>query len=361
MGADFMRTAVPISVVLLPPVVVSAGLGAFCLLAIEDSVQISGEYTSYSSVEAIAAALTATELSAAAAADLTAALSQTNSPGTVWVATYDSATEDPTDAADRIIAAGVDVGVFSLESRTNTNIGLLGTWLASGDRRWRYVADCQSAEATLLTGSPSSALDAYQVSSAHLHYAADAQPQAAAHGGRIAGANLAAKPLPSRLQLLTVALPTVTEAQQVFAEANNVDLLYALDKGASASERLTFGRTNYDGTSFKAVVTTIYTVRRCVAALQAMVIRAAINGDAIAADASGAALVTAVLNEPLSALAAVGHYSPGTSGSGASAVDLPDGYSVSVAVVDDDLVASIVIRLAREVHEFQLNVTGEVI
>lgn len=357
MGDTLLDRAVPISVALLPPVVVTTGLGEVVLLTADAGSEL---LTSYSSATAIATALTDGDITAQAAEDMTAALSQTNSPARVWISTFDDDSEDPTDAADRAVDAIADIGVLVCGHRGTTDIAALGAWKAA--RTWIHgVVVAQSVEAALITATPPAGLDDFQVETAHLHYAADGEPQAAAHGGVIGGFDLSAGPIGARAQLRLVALPSLTSAEQVFADANDVNVLHALDKGASATERYLYGTTNYDGTSFKAAVTTAYTVKRCVAALKQLIASKGLTAEPITADESGLALVDATLNAPLAALAAVGHYTPGTSGVGASAIDLPDGYRVSSRVVGDDIVADITIRLGREAKTISLNVTGEVI
>lgn len=358
----FMKAAVLISLALIPPVVASQGLGDVVVLAPEGTVAIPNQYTVYTSTDAIATALAATELTAQGAADLTAVLSQTNAPSRVYVATYDDATETPADAIDRLLAAGIDVGVITTAARATTDLAALGTWLASGDRRIRYHVIAQSSEATLVTATPTASLNACQVDGFDLHYHDDdTQPQAAAKAGRLAGKSLASGPIGGRLQILGVALPDITPAEQVFAEANNVSVLYPLDVGATATERILFGRNNYSGTSFKAQVTAQYAIRRMVAAGKALILRHAITGDPIPATDQGAALWTATLDGPMAELAAARHFTPGVTGTGDSTLNLANGYRVTTTVSDDDLVASVVMRIGREVHTFRIDGTGEVI
>jgi hypothetical protein len=192
-------------------------------------------------------------------------------------------------------------------------------------------------------------------------YGASSQELAGAMAGRVQGRGLTRGPAAAEVRILGVDLPGITAAQAAFAKANEVGALYPLDAGAGATERIIRGTMTYGGSGFSPVVSLLFAVRRMTAALQAMVERKAILGDALLATAVGAAEVQAALVGPLGELADQGHFVPGTSGTAPNDVELPRGYRVTVSVVDDEIVASVLLRLGQEVDVINLSVTGEIV
>jgi len=357
--AVFIDSFISLSVTLTSPAPIQTGLGPPLYIAIEAATPISGDITTVSSAAGVATLLAATQISAQAAADLTAAFSQSAAPASIWIATYDSSTEDPTDAIDRMEAAENSYGPIGQESRSNTNNALIGTWLAADVlRRWSHPACLQSSEAGLLTSGKPAGLASCEQDGVAMHYhSADAQPQAAAHMGLIGGFPLASGPMALRARIAGVTLPAATTAERAFALANDACLLNAEARGASASQRLIDQTKSYGDSSWTSAITVMYAVQRMQAALQAVVSRHAALATPLYATPDGAAECTAAVTEQLAALAAVGHFTPGVTGN----VAFPDGYRVVASVTGTTITLTVTLRLGQEATSIALSVVGEVI
>ena len=359
MGTTFNETVIQVAISVTTTPVVAAGLGLTGFLVPAGTTPIAGGYTSYSTPEDVAAALAADELTAQGAADITMAMSQADPASSIYVATYDDASETPDDALDTFVAAGIDVGVIGSTGRDLADIAALGTWAASGStRKWDYLIVAQSADASLRTGTPSATLDPFQVSSCHLiSGAADEEPMGALVGA-VGGASLAIGPISSRLVPLAANPEDVSTAERDFIEANNCNVLLPQDVNSTASQFL--GRKQYDGTSFKAVTTLMYLKRVCVAAIQQLTNEYGIKLKPIPKDARGVALFQSVVDGAIAPLAAVDHFSPGNYGSGNAAVDLPDGYRVLGSVEGDNLVCRVQCLISGEPFALEFNVEAQV-
>lgn len=360
--STFIGSFIGLSVSLIPAAVTAAGLGAPLYVCIESSTPISGDITSVASATDVATLLAATKISAQAAADLTAMFAQDDTPALVYVATYDTgATEDPTDALDRAEAAELDFGPIAQESRSNTNNELVGAWVAaSAWRLWSHPVVLQSSEAGLITSGKPAGLADCEISACIMHYhGTDAQPQAAAHCGVIGGFALAQSPMAFQKRLLGVTLPSLTSAQRAFAIANDVCTLIPLGAGASASQRLIQQTHTYSGDSGTSVITLMYTVRRLVAALQAVVERHAISGVPLFATAIGAGEVRSACTGVLAELAGTDppHFTAGTASDGEA---LPDGWRVTTSISGSEITASVTLLLGQEATRINLSLTGEV-
>lgn len=358
----FIGSFISLTVSLIPAAVTATGLGAPLYVAIESSTPISGDLTSVSSASDVAVLLAATKISAQAAADLTAMFAQDTPPDLVYVATYDTGSaEDPTDALDRAEAAETDFGPIAQESRSNTNNELVAAWVAASVwRLWAHPVVLQSSESGLITSGKPSGLNDCEISACFLHYhGTDAQPQAAAHAGIIGGFALASSPLAIQKRILTVTLPSLTSAQRAYAVANDVCTLAPLGMGASASQRLIQQTRTYSGDSGTSVLTMMYTVRRLVAALQAVVERHAISGKPLYATAIGAGEVRSACAGVLASLAATDppHFTSGTASDGDA---LPDGWRVETSITGSEITATVTLLLGQEATQINLSLTGEV-
>lgn len=359
-GPAMLDTFISLSVVLQAAAVVSQGMGDPLYIAIEAATPISGALTSVTSVTDVATLLAATQISAAAAADLNRAFAQANPPSVIYVATYDAGGgEDPTDALDAVEAA-MDFGPIAQESRSDTNNELVGAWVnASTARRWRHATLLQSAEATLLTSGKPAGLADCEVESVTLCYDVDAGTSAAALFGVIAGGSFATQPYPMQNRVIGVTAPTVTQSQLTFARANDVAVVVPIAQGSSSN--IVYQTRNYSGDEAAAVWSIIYAIVRMRAALSAMVANNAAASRILRADPTGEAMVAATLTAPLASMAAAGHFLPGTSGTAPNEVDMPEGYSVSVAASGTELNATVRLRFGPEATKINLNITGEII
>lgn len=361
MTTSFMSSSLVLSVTLTAAAVAATGLGAVVVLAPAGATPISGGYQAVADADAAAALLAGTQITAAGAAQLTAAFSQDYTPSAVYVATYDDSTEDPSDAADVIVAAGVDVGVLVPATVDDADLHALGDWLATGTRKWQYVVVAESRNTGLITSGKPSALDGCEVSSWRMLYGASDQGIAGAFAGKLQGRGLVRGPAAAQVRLLGVALHGETDAEVAFALANDVGVLLPLDAGSGATARIVRGTTTYSGDSLTAVVSLIFAVRRMRAALQALLARHATLGDALLATAVGAAEVHTALVTPLTELAGQGHFVPGTTGTAPNEVELPQGFRVVVTPSGDELLATVLLRFGQEVETITLSVAGEVV
>lgn len=360
---NYIDNFISLSVSLLIAAEVAQGLGPMAYIAIEDSVAISGGITSVSSPDDVATLLTATQISAQAAADLNAALAQNAPPDTIWIATYDSVGEDPTDALQALVDAAQAFGVIAQESRTDTDNSLIGAWLnASVDRRWRKIAVLQSATAGLITsGKPATLSDCEVESVLVVYHNTDAQPAAAGLAGSLAGHKMTQRPLPLKVVVRGVDLPTITQAELTFAKANDVCVLLPAGAGASAIQRLIDQTRTYGGSEAAAVFSIIYSINRMVAELFAMTVNKATRNEILRADPSGASEVRVTVDSPLASMAAVGHFLPGQSGNPPNEEQLPEGYRVRVTPIGTELNADVLQRYGPEATRINLGVTGVIV
>jgi hypothetical protein len=325
-----VNSIVRIVVNLIAPPVVQQGLGPALYVAYEGATPISGDLTSVSSAEDIATLLAATQITAQAATDLGAAIQ--NGAPIVYVATYDhdaGSPETPDDALDRANAA-IDFCLIAQESRSNADNETVGTWLnASSLRRWTHIACLQSGEAGLLTSGRPSALEDCELPTVQIEYHGTAtEPQAAAVLGRMAAQALTVSPLARRLRILGVALTTITSSQLAFAKANGAGVLLPVGDGSAASDRQIDQTLMYDGSQGAPVYSIVYSVRRMLSEVKALLSARGISGVPIRADRTGAASVDTALNAALAPMARVGHFLPGRAGTAPNDRALPNGYDV---------------------------------
>lgn len=359
MPSTYIDDFINVDVSLLPPVVVSSGIGDAVYCAIESTVPIANNLTSVNGPTAVADLLTATQISAQAAADLTVMFSQSPRPSRIWIAVYDPPAL-PSAALDVAVAADTPFGVITMESRVDADVEDVGAWMAA--RPWIYMWSPQTSEAAMLTAGKPADLEGAEISWSCMNWhSLDTESQGPAFGAFMAAFPLVSRPMGMKVRLLGVALPTITDAQLAFAKENDAMVLRPVGAGASASQRIIDQTLTYSAENFTAVITLVYLVRRCVAAIQAMSLRYAIQGKPLFATSAGAADLYQVLNSPLSSLAKAGHFVPGMSGTPPDEVALPAGYSLSVAPSGNLLIATVLVRLGQEVVGINLNVTGEVV
>lgn len=333
----------------------SAFLGYFVILT-NDTLEGggAGSYMAFTSAVDVAAALAASEIGSTTATNLYAALGQDEQPSRVYVITYGVGA--PSDALDLAIADGLDVGVIMLQSTSESAQEALAVWLAAdAARQSRYVLIVQSADTGLYGGSKPASLDDCEQFGCRMIYSADAQPTAAAFGGRLAAANLQAGPTTSRYRLLHVDPASVTSSQATNLNANDVGYVLALDDGSDSTQRLMMGTRSYDGSDFAGAVSLIYTARQLRAVLLAWWLELGVLGASLPADARGQAAARGKAQEVLGPLAAAGHYSPSE--------DLPQGYEITSSITtngDGDAVIAlaIVIQIARQVVAIAVNIQG---
>lgn len=332
-----------------------SGLGAVCVLTPEGATPLSPEYTSYTSATAIAAGLSAGNITAQGAEDLTTVLAQDGGPTTVWVATYDDSTETPDAAADRILAAKVaDIGIFVCSGRDVGDIDAMGTWMAT--RLFRYMVFAQSADSSLITGSPTSSLDNAVTGRLHLAYATATEPTAAGIAGAIAGVDLTQHPVGGRVTLNSVAAETgLTRAQQDYVIANHLNLVTVLDQGSSV--KMTVGHVMYDGTEVTVYTSAMYLRRRLLTAYANMLSAYASRREPIPANNSGIAAAKAVARAECEVLRAAGHFTPGSIGAGPAKRDFPDGYDIIASVSGGIITVRVDCLIAGEFDSFSVPLT----
>ena len=357
---SFMDRFLILSVSLLPATVVSSGLAPPAYLSIAAATPIASGFTTVDGPTAVATLLTATKITAQGAVDLTAMFAGSRRPATIWVASYDDATETPATAAGVLEAAAIDFGAITTESRVSADIAALGTWVdATQEREWSHPLFVQSAEAGLLTSGQPAALAALQLSTVRVHYHSDStQPQAAREAGLVSGYPLVSGPVGARPRLAGT-LPVVTSAEAAFARANFAVLLESEGYGASASQRLLGLTRAYKGTGWTGAVTLIYAVRRMTAALQAVVSRHAILATPLFASPEGIGEASAAVSAALANMASVGHFLAGTAGVAPNDVALPQGFRVVGSRSGTEILLDITLLIGLEAETLRLKVDGE--
>jgi hypothetical protein len=333
----------------------SAFLGYFCILT-SDTLGGggAGTYQAFTSAQDVAAALAASQIGSTTATNLLAALGQDEQPARVYVITYGSGV--PSDALDLAIAAGLDVGVFMLQSTAEAAQELLGVWLAADNaRKSRYVFVVQSADTGLYGSGKPASLDDCELFGVRMIYSADAQPTAAAFGGRLAAANLQRGPTISTYRLLGVDPTAATSAQITDLNTNDVGYVLNLDAGSDSSQRRIMGTRSYDGSDFGGAVSLIYAARQLRAVLLAWWLDLSARGEPLPADMRGRASAEAKAQEVLGPLGAVGYWSASAS--------LPVGYSITSAIGtnnDGDAIIELFItcQIARQVVSIGVNIQG---
>lgn len=357
--SNFINLAVSLAVATPTP----QGLRALAYLCIEDSSPISGDITSVSSVTDVTTLVDANQISAQAAADLTAALGQNSSPPLIYVATYDTGTaETPDDALDRLEAAETPFGPIAQESRTDADNSSVGTWVnATDDRRWRHFAVLQTSSADIVTsGKPAGLSTCESESCLMVAHDTDAEPGAAALAGVMSGHRMTVGPLPLHTQVRGVALTSYTSAQKAFAKANDACVILAAGTGASASTLLMDQTETYGGYQAAAIFSLVYLVLRIDATLGDFVVNKAKRSEILRADAAGANEIKGVLTGPLAAMAATSpsHFTPGSVGTPPNDEALPDGYSVAVSPSGTELLAQIIARFGPEATAIAVDLDG---
>lgn len=332
----------------------SLGIGA---LITTDGLN-SARYMTFTTVEAIDAAETATYISSDTAMRLQAMLGQGKRPGTVAVVKYDPTSPSPNEAPwDGMLAAleaGLNVGVFSLVSATESVQETLATSFLASAWADRMLMVVQSADTGLYGGSKPASLDACENDRIRVVYSDDAQPTAAAIIGMLCGKDMLLGPAPARVQLLDCTVPSLTITQRDNILANDASVLQNLDYGASADERILLGETGYAGKSWSAAATLTYINRQCRALLLAWIMEKAAADEIIPANQAGGSLAIAQVSPLFAALASVGHFTPVSTS--------PDGYLLSASIVSTDAGQVVTLTgtvwIAREAHSFAVAVTG---
>lgn len=361
MPTNLMQSMLTLNATLTAAASSGSGLGRLVVVCPEGASPLVNEYTTVADAAAATALLTATNITAAGNLQLQAAYGQDFTPGTVVVATYDDATEDPTDALDRLDAAEIPYGVIVPATVDATDLAALGTWFGTHARKNQMVVICESRHADLITGTPPSALDALMVRGIRLLYGASSQGLAGAYAGRFVGRGLAVGPAAARVRIAGVALSGETSAELQFAIDNNVGVLLPLDAGSGASEYFLRGEKDYAGNDWKSVCSLHYAVTVIRAFLKALIANKAIEGAPLEASVVGLGEAIGAVSEPLATMAANGHFSPGVSGTAPNLIRLPEGYDVDGEVDSPDLNITVRMRLGAEVESITVNNYGEVV
>ena len=351
-------TLVAVSVSIIPAPETSASFGTPCVLA-PDTLD-GARYMRFGgagAADAIAAALTATYISASTAAMLTAMISQDQVPEYVAVIRYTSP-EVPSDGLEAAIGEGLDVGIFLLNSVTEATINTLATWLsASAARKARYMMVFQTADSSAYGGTRPSALAGCEQLGVIGFYSADDAYLAAAWAGKASGRVLVgqqdAGPVALQARILTVTPTTGLTAANIAAlAANSFAVLQPSDHGAGATSRIVVGTKAYDGvTDASSAVSLVYAGRQCRAAALGVWMRHAISGIAFKANASGQAEAEAAIYAVIKPMADAGHFTP---------VDAaPLGFTITSSIVNSRVVVRVVPYLAGEARGFDVPIVGE--
>lgn len=355
----FMGTFIsPLTISLIAAAVIAQGLGYCVYLAPEATAPITDAFTVVTSVEDVADLLAATQISAQAAADLTAMFGQNPAPARVYIATYDDP-ETVDDAMDIAVASEEPIGLIAIESRATADIAAICGWLAASQYRlWRYKAHLQTDDADILTSGFPVALASTEIPAVTLHWhSSDAASQGPAAAGLFSAWPLVDRPAGLHVYLRGIPAPTITNAQRVFAKSNNAVVLQILGAGASSQTLIMDQTKQASGDGMSGVYTLSYTLIRALASLESMIDRKASIPELLRADLSGAIEVAGYLVRGVDPLATVGHYVPGEIGGEAA----PKGYTVGAVPSGDLIRGSVYCLLGQEAAGVPLSITGEVV
>lgn len=373
MALNFLDSYLSFSVSYIPTVPAVTGIGAPAYLVREEAagdpaIVLSTNPTSISGGTAgateIAALLASNDISAQAADDLTAMISQSPAAPTIYLAGYDVATETPDDALDLLVANDIDFGGVTCEERTDAALVAIGQWFATGGRAFLGAPFGQSDEATLLTSGKPAALEDFEVSSAILGYHdTDAEPLAAALCGKICALNMLESPdggvaLQQNVAGVALNSTTLTSAQLNFALANSVVSLLPRTSGAGATARDVRGTLTYGDVGASGVFTAIFAVKRLRAAVVAMLGAHAVSGRPLRANADGRGEVKDRLTQALAPMADVRHFTPGEMSDGRF---LSRGFVVDVTSTGSVITAAVTILVGPEATAITLPVTVETV
>lgn len=341
---------------LLPAPTTSSTLGVPVILT-NDTLEGggAGSYMSFSSAAEVAASLAASEIGSTTAANLTAALAQTIRPPAIYVVTY--AAGVPSDALQLAIDGGLDVGVFMLQSTSESAQELLAVWLSSdAQRASRYMMIAQSADTGLYGGSKPASLSDLEQLGCRVFYASDAEPLAAAYLAILTGFVLAQRPIGARSRVLGVGLTTLTASQAANVLANDAGYLAPQDAGSSASRYTLMGTRAYSGDDWSSAVSLIYAARQVRAALSDLWARYEANSWQLPANDNGIQVATAAAAGPLDAMRAAGHFSVTST--------YPQGYRIDGSIQssgsDRYILLDVWLSFAAEAIRIQVAITGEV-
>jgi hypothetical protein len=313
----------------------------------------AGTCLPFNTAAGIAAALAASKIGATTAANLTAAIGQDGLTPTIYVVTYGVGA--PSDALDIAIAAGLDVGVFMLQTTSESALETLAVWLAADDRRKaKYLMIAQSADTGLYGGSKPASLSDLEQLGCRVFYSADTEPTAAAYLGRLAGSNLLTTPPAARFRPLGVLPTTATETQVQAIIDNDACVVTPFDYGSSADERITLGTKAYNGNDWSASVRLVYIARQLAAAMAGVIQQAAIAGVGIYATSDGFAKTNAAAEGFLGQLPAA-YFVPQPTA--------PSGYTIvsEATTVGDDvyITTTVTCWFGREATKIAIPVIGQ--
>lgn len=283
-------------------------------------------YSIYTSAAAIAAALTAGDLTSAAAAALTKAFSQAAPvPAGVVAIRYDSTAgtpETPIDGLEAAISAGLDVGGVVLASGTESAQETLAGWFAADTQRLaRYLFFVQSNDTALYGGSKPSSLDACEMQNCRVFYASDdtryiafaalsrtcAKPMVGTPTGNVQTNPGPAGAFPNIRGVTPESALTAANIANLIT--NDVGFLQAFDHGSDSTERNISGSPNmYDGSDFATAVTAIFASRQLRAVLGALWQRYADAGASIPANNIGIGICESAAKGVLDEMASAGHF-----------------------------------------------------
>jgi len=349
-------TLVLVTASLIPAPTTSSTLGVPVILT-PDTLEGdgAGSYMSFSSAAEVAAALAASEISSTTAGNLTAALAQTIRPPAIYVVTYGVGV--PSDALQIAIDGGLDVGVFMLQSNTESAQETLAVWLSSdSQRKSRYMMIAQSADTGLYGGSKPASLSDLEQLGCRVFYAADTEHLAAAYLAILTGFQLAERPIGARSQILGVGLTPLTASQATNVRANDAGYLAPQDAGSAASRYTLMGTKAYSGDDWSSAVSLIYAARQVRAALSDLWARYEARSWQIPANADGIALASGTAAGPLEEMRAKGHFNVTST--------YPQGYRIdgSIATSTDGpyILLDIWLSFAGEAIRIQVAITGEI-
>ena len=360
MPKTVIENVLSINFVLVAAAVASTGLGELVFLLPEGTTPDADGVILVTSAADVDAQVAANTITSDGGDFVKLAFSQNYRPSQVYISTF-AAAQTEADALDQIIAASIDIGVFVPLTRGSSQLSTLGTWLSVGDRALKYLMIAETTNTDVMTAGKPSTLSDIELDGVRLHYGGADPGVAAAFAGNFHAKGLISGPAAARAQLRSVLPPVATSSQIANILANDVGILLPLDEGSGSNTYLTDGVDSYSGQSFKAQVTLLYTVRRILGGITALINRKAVAAEPLEATATGEGEVKSAIDEQLSALAAVGHYAPGVSGSAPNEIVLADGYQTTVTSSGGTITADVLIRIGQEVHSIVVNGIGEVV
>lgn len=324
------KLSLTVSVASLP--IASTGLDPLLVVSSDTTFDGTERYRAYTSASEIQADLTATEISATAAAQATAALGGVLRPGSVIIGRRNGSGSETWGAAlTAIRAAGAAFSYVVADTRTIADQVTIGTW-CDGEGDVMFVA--QSEDSSWLdSGVPSGATP--KASLVWLYHPTSGQYADAAYAGSLSAINPNQRAIPGRLRIVGPTTYGATLAQINAADANYCNLIRPLVTNRPQDGVGVWSGWTSTGDTVGLLTSRIWLVREIYRRTR-NVVAAHWSAGTRLAGVSGANEISSVFSDLGALGVAAGHWSP--------SLALPDGFAITVALDETGSIAQIAAR-----------------